>query len=310
MIHKKTKLVLGIATASLTLAAAMVSPEALAHKSSKKHYHDVHYYGAKKHKHKKARPVEAAPAPVAVAAPAAVAYDDSALKQRIADLENRPVPVAKERSKDNMVFFRGGWAHAYRSRGGVSTDNGVSNFVNDPLYGSYAGERADRNAWYFGAGLDFSIDDNLFGLMDNTEVLAEVMFEYKEFADKAAGGSLATAGALQALANADPTILGAARDVTVSQFTVNASPKIKFLKGSDFRPWVIPVGFAMNIISPPSESITVLQPALMFGLGADYRVWKNVYVGADARYQQNIGRTLDGVQTNGFSVGGYLGLGF
>lgn len=297
MIHKKTKLVLGIATASLTLAAAMVSPEALAHKSSKKHYHDVHYYGAKKHKHKKARPVEAAPAPVAVAAPAAVAYDDSALKQRIADLENRPVPVAKERSKDNMVFFRGGWAHAYRQRNGVSIQSNVA-----PIN---AQEQSDRNAWYFGAGLDFSVDDNLFGLMDNTEVLAEVMFEYKEFADKVAGNALADNGA--PLTGGEASI---PRDVTVSQFTLNASPKIKFLKGSDFRPWVIPVGFAMNIISPPSESITVLQPALMFGLGADYRVWKNVYVGADARYQQNIGRTLDGVQTNGFSVGGYLGLGF
>jgi opacity protein-like surface antigen len=303
MIHKKTKLVLGIATASLTLAAAMVSPEALANKSSKKHIHDIHYLGTK-HKHKKAkkvRAVEAAPVVVAPVAAAPAAYDDSALKQRIAELENRPAPVAKERAKDNMVFFRGGWAHAFRERNGVSTNSTALN-----AFGPGAGNvpwnqgRADKDAWYFGAGLDFSVDDNLFGLMNNTEVLAEVMFEYKEFADKVAGNVLAQA----------PTTPLQPRDVTVSQFTVSASPKIKFMKGSSFRPWIIPVGFSMNIVSPPSESITVLQPGMMFGVGADYNLWKNVYVGADARYQQNIGRTLDGVPTNGYTVGGYLGLGF
>jgi hypothetical protein len=36
MTFKKTKLVLGVATASLMVGAAFVSPEALAHKSSKK----------------------------------------------------------------------------------------------------------------------------------------------------------------------------------------------------------------------------------------------------------------------------------
>ncbi len=297
MIHKKTKLVLGIATASLTLAAMMISPEASAdYWKCVKSKHNT----CKRHKHKtKVVTKTVTVAAPAAAAPAAAAYDDSALKQRIADLENRPAPVAAAKTKDNMVFFRGGWAHAYRSRNGVS--------INNDTFPSFAAEKADRNAWYFGAGLDFSIDDNLFGLMDNTEVLAEVMFEYKQFADKVGGNAVvaATASGLDTAA-----VANVPRDVTVSQFTVNASPKIKFLKGSAFRPWVIPVGFAMNIISPPSESITVLQPALMFGLGADYKVWKNVYVGADARYQQNIGRTLDGVQTNGFSVGGYLGLGF
>ena len=43
MTFKKTKLVLGIATASLMLGAAFVSPQAMAHKSSKKHHHHTHY---------------------------------------------------------------------------------------------------------------------------------------------------------------------------------------------------------------------------------------------------------------------------
>ena len=92
-------------------------------------------------------------------------------------------------------------------------------------------------------------------------------------------------------------------------FSLSASPKVKFLKGSDFRPWIVPVGFALNVISPPSESITVLQPAMMFGAGADYRIWKNFYVGADARYNLSFNK-LDGVDTDGFEAGGYLGIGF
>jgi hypothetical protein len=48
---------------------------------------------------------------------------------------------------------------------------------------------------------------------------------------------------------------------------------------------------------------------MQFGLGADYKVWKDLYIGADARYHQQLG-SIDGVRTNGFTAGGYLGLGF
>jgi opacity protein-like surface antigen len=304
MTFKKTKLVLGVTTALFALAAATVSTEAAAKKTTKKHSHSTKSKTVTpsfKAESMATRSIEVAPV-----APVAAPYDDSALKARIAELEGRPAPVAAARTKDDMVFFRGGYAHANRTRNGVS--------INSNALGGTVGGLADKDAWYFGAGLDFSLDDNLFGLANNTEVLAEIMFEYKEFNDKVGGNYVATnltptVGANGAGSLGVSNITGA-RDVTVSQFSLTASPKIKFLKGQDFRPWIIPAGFAMNVISPPSESITVLQPAMMFGLGADYRVWKNIYVGADARYQQNIGRTLDGVQTNGFTAGGYLGIGF
>jgi len=303
MIFKKTKLVLGIATATVTLAAAMVSPQAAAHYSKKKHVHDIHYVGTKhshKHKHKSSKVLTRALAVTpAYVAPAA---DNSALQSQIdslnADvnrLKAQPAPVVapvKEDTKDNMVFFRGGYGHSNRDRNGVSINNDVNAIVYPA--GTLAAEKADKDAWYFGAGFDFSVDDDLFGLAPNTEVLAELMFDYKEFGT--VKGNLLTGGP--------------GRTVTVNQFTLAASPKIKFLKGQDFRPWIQPVGFALQVISPPSESITVLQPAMMFGVGADYRVWKNIYVGADARYHQALGGKLDSVNTNGFTAGGYLGLGF
>ena len=97
--------------------------------------------------------------------------------------------------------------------------------------------------------------------------------------------------------------------VNVSQFTLTASPKIKFFEGSRFRPWIIPAGLGIHVISPPSESITVLIPGVMFGIGADYRIWKNFFVGVDGRYHLTSGRT-DGIKIDGMTAGGYLGIGF
>jgi hypothetical protein len=48
---------------------------------------------------------------------------------------------------------------------------------------------------------------------------------------------------------------------------------------------------------------------MQFGLGADYKIWKDLYIGADARYHQQLG-SIDGVRTNGLTAGGYLGIGF
>lgn len=312
MTFQKTKLVLSIATATLTLAGAMVSPQAAAGSTSQyrcvKKIHGVSHYAAssecqrgKKRSHKKSSKVSTK-AVVATPAPVVAAYDDSALKAQLAAqaaeinaLKAQPAPVAapvSKTGKDNMVFFRGGFAHSNKDRNGVSINNAVA------LGAGLAGGVADKDAWYMGAGFDFSLSDDLFGLSKGTEVLAELMFDYKEFGTVPGNALVGTAAANNT------------RSVTVNQFTLAASPKIKFLKGQDFRPWIQPLGFALQVVSPPTESITVLQPAMMFGVGADYRLWNNIYVGADARYHQAIGGTMDAVNTNGFTAGGYLGIGF
>jgi opacity protein-like surface antigen len=101
----------------------------------------------------------------------------------------------------------------------------------------------------------------------------------------------------------------ACNGVTVTQFTLSASPKIKFMKGSKFRPWIIPVGLAIHVISPPSNGATYINPGMMFGTGAEYALWKDIKVGADFRYNLT-GRSVDGVNTDGLTAGGYLGIGF
>ena len=203
--------------------------------------------------------------------------------------------MGQTEKKNHRVFFRGGWARANETHNGVSIESRVA-----PVG---AQERGDRDAWYIGAGLDFSITDNVWGLMPKTELLAEVMFEYKNFRTGVLGN---------ALANEPTQLAGGAlnpRGVTVSQFTLTAAPKIKFMEGSKFRPWIIPAGLAIHVISPPSESITVLDPGVMFGGGIEYNLWKDIYIGADARYHLTVG-TVDGAKIDGLTTGGYLSMGF
>lgn len=223
---------------------------------------------------------------------------------------NRPAPVAaapEKKSKDNMVFFRGGYGHNNSTRGGTLDPTIVSG-VGSSVNGVTVGEIGDRDNWYFGAGFDFSLSDDLFGFANGTEVLAELMFDYKEIGTKKSNGlSAAETGVLSSLGINLPA--ANTQSATVNQLSLAASPKIKFLKGSAFRPWLIPVGFELNIVSPPSDAITVLAPGMMFGLGADYKVWNNIYVGVDARYHYTP-RSIDGVNTDGVTAGGYLGLGF
>lgn len=205
--------------------------------------------------------------------------------QKVTKIEEVAASMEKRQySRDHMLFFRGGFAHSNELRNGVSIQS-------SGLGG--AGGQADRDAWYIGAGFDWNLTNDVWGLMPKTSVMSELMFEYKEFGSKVRGNALPPAGA----------------GVNVSQFTLTAAPKIKFLEGSRFRPWIIPAGLGIHVISPPSESITVLIPGVMFGAGADYRIWKDFFVGVDARYHLTSGRN-DGIKIDGVTAGGYFGIGF
>jgi len=286
----------GVAAATLTMAGALVSPQVL---SASKAEHALQATDSK---------VEALESQVNQMSQMLQSMQDELTRVRTAASRNasessakvqeldqwmasvKSTPVA-ERTKDNMAFFRGG--HGNDSRGTFGAVPGGGTLVGgigasgDPLVGA---QKADKDAFYFGAAMDFSLNDDLFGLMDNTQFLAELGVEYKEFADDTYSG-----------------VTG--QNVTTNQLTISVSPKIKFLKGSDFRPWLIPAGFDVNIISPPSGAVTVLNAGLQAGIGADYKIWNNIYVGADARYHETFD-TIDGVDTDGVTAGGYIGFGF
>jgi len=316
----KTHTSWGVAAATLTIAGALVSPQAAA---ASKAEHALQATDSK---------VQALEAQVnqmsqmlqsmqeeLTRVRTAASRDASQNTAKVQELDQwmasvKSAPVASE-SKDNMVFFRGGYAHANRNRGGTvdPTTFGTASNRN----GLTVGPIGDQDAWYFGAGFDWSLDDDLFGMMDNTEVIAELMFDYKELGQKANNGlSPAEVGVVNGILNqvngtAGLTYIPAAntQTATVNQLTLAASPKIKFMKGSKFRPWLIPAGFELNIVSPPSDAITVLAPGMQFGAGADYNIWNNLYVGVDARYHWTPDN-VDGVDTDGVTAGGYLGIGF
>jgi hypothetical protein len=301
----KTKLALGIA-ATLTMAGALVSPQAMAHSKAERVAEAANNKVNAMEAQLQAMQAELSSLRAAANRPAV----DSGKVQELDQWMNsvKSAPKDSKKSKDNMVFFRGGFAHQFTGRNDILT--GGQTALNGGL-----DDTTDKNGYDLGAGFDFSLSDNLFGFMDKTEVLAELMFEYKKYGKQHSHlGAFPSANPLLAVTGG---VVGAnvlnnthsTSDVTVSQFTLTAAPKVKFMKGSALRPWVIPVGLAMHVISPPSNGVTVFNPGAMFALGADYKLWKDIYVGADARYHWTAS-DADGVKTDGYTAGGYLGIGF
>ncbi len=219
------------------------------------------------------------------------------IQQNNTAMESRIAPIEKQVEADHhMLFFRGGYTHMMNHRSGVTIENRVL-----PI-GSQ--DHANKDGWYVGAGLDWNLTNNVWGAMPKTSIFAELMFEYKQFGSQVKGnGAVGNAPSMLAGGTLNPI------NVTISQFTLTASPKIKFFEGSKLRPWIIPAGLAIHVMSPPSESITYIAPGVQFGAGVDYNVWKNFYVGIDARYHLTAGKT-DHVNLSGMTAGGYLGIGF
>lgn len=196
--------------------------------------------------------------------------------QKIQELDTWMTSVKSEpvKSKNNMFYFRGGFAR------------------NDQVMEASIVTNSQQNGWNFGSGIDLSLNDDLFGLMDNTELLGETDLDYVN------------------LGNFTGVSTGTPIQSTQSMLRITASPKIKFLKGSKIRPWIIPVGFTLTVLSPAEMAGgTELQPGLNFGGGVDYNFWKNFYIGTDVRYNLATGK-LGVTNPNGLTAGGYIGLGF
>ena len=214
---------------------------------------------------------------------------------------------SKDESKDDLIFFRGGFASMEHPRNNELLLN------NDVLRDSGATSQFDAkdgDGWYVGAGFDHRLTNDMWGLTDLASLDGEVMFEYKNFGTS--HNSLveyATGGA-------------AVIENQLTQFTLTAAPKIKLNNLGDFRPWIIPFGLGIHVISPPSSGVTVLNPGLMLGAGGEYKIWKDVYAGVDFRYHftgddlayktrlPGGGTLLNKTKIDGLTTGAYLGFGF
>lgn len=205
-----------------------------------------------------------------------------------------------EEKKDDMVFFRGGWAAMNHARTSELLVN--NNLLSSNNFGS------DKAGWYVGAGLDHRLSDDTFGISDDLALDAEIMFDYKNY------GSVNNSFV--------SSVTGTRMQAQVTMFSLYASPKLKYTGIEGFRPWIVPFGLSVNVISPPSSGVTVLNPGLMLGTGLEYNIFKNLWVGADFRYnftggdlnysvRTNNGKTiLNSTDTDNYTAGAYVGIGF
>jgi opacity protein-like surface antigen len=202
---------------------------------------------------------------------------------------------AEETSKDNMLFFRGGFAKNSHARGTANSSAELLELNKDA--------NDDGDGWYIGAGFEHNLTKDVWGLWDGASVNGEVMFEYKHL-----GQGI----------NTLTSVLGTPTKNQITQFSVTAAPKIRFNGMGDLSPWIIPFGLGVHVISPPTNGVTVLNPGLMLGVGADYKIWKSLYAGIDFRYHftgDDLKATLPltgnkGTSTDGLTTGAYLGFGF
>jgi len=209
-----------------------------------------------------------------------------------------------EKEHHDLLFFRGGYAKMEHGRGykGIETL-----LINQ--------EPNDNDGWYVGAGFDHQLTDDFWGLTDIASLDGEVMFEYKNF-----GTGTNTLISIANVADAPAGTVTGTIENKITQFTLTAAPKIKFNNLGNFRPWIIPFGLGIHVISPPSSGVTVLNPGLMLGVGAEYKIWGDLWAGLDFRYHftgddldiksKNGAVTLKGVDTDGLTAGAYLGFGF
>jgi hypothetical protein len=299
---KKTRILLGTALATLTMTAVMVSPQAAAKESERHHADRMAQFDANKEKVLEAQlqamqdEILSLRAAVNAAASAKTVDADTKKVQELDEwmvsVKNAPKPE-RNTTKDSMLYFRGGYTMNDEPMAATTNTWSGNQLAQTTSGGS--------NGWNFGAGVDFNLHDDLFGLMKGAEVLGELDLNYVDLGTFTSGltPTLVAAG------------VGAGSQASQSMLRISTSPKIKFMKGSKFRPWVIPVGFTFNIISPPSQAntITELKPGMNFGTGMDYNIWKSLYIGADVRYFLAT-TSLDGTNVNGLTAGGQLGFGF
>lgn len=191
-----------------------------------------------------------------------------------------------------QVFYRFGAASLRDDRGGE--------VFTDAMNATGAGSNDDKGGYAVGAGLDIPLSP-LFG---NT-LLGEVMVEYAKFSDKEV---LQTTSALDVVLPGE----GGVKPVTTSKVVVSSlavvvAPKYRFEMGK-LRPWIIPIGLAFLVNSPPSNDTTYLDFGPHFGAGIEYRLIDLLSVGID--YRLTLGSGQSRTKNDYSTFGGYVGINF
>ena len=231
--------------------------------------------------------------------------------ERVDSLEERVtmVEVSDDYRKKNtsQIFFRGGYQKSNVSRRNqVFTDL----FADD---NGFPAVQSAKDGWYAGAGIEHSLSDDLLGLWDGAELFGEINFQYAQYDSDDSSNAANPVGAALRVVPVAATVLGVNNlqpvnnsfGVLITQFTLSASPKIKFLPDSSIRPWIIPIGLDINVISPPSDGGTYISAGAQFAAGVEWNIWQNVVLGADVRYHW--GPRIEGVDPRYWQAGGSVG---
>jgi hypothetical protein len=136
---------------------------------------------------------------------------------------------------------------------------------------------------------------DVWGMLKEVGIVGEIGVEFKRWNSKTVD-------------NLDTVFGGPQAKVQMTMLTVNVAPKVKFMEGSNFQPWVIPVGLDFHVISPTSNQVNYLDVGVQFGTGAEYRIWKELWLGVDGRYHLASNQT--NTVNNFGTVGAYVGIGF
>jgi len=305
MSFTKSKLALGVAAASLTMAGAFIAPQVQAAGSSAERVADA---AARKTEALEAQMQQMAEQMQAMQAELSRVKSSSAsstaanakvqeLDQWMASVKSTP---AQASAKDNLVAVRGGWSALDHARGNT-------NFLTD---GALLSNNQNNEGFYFGGAFDFNVNNDLFGLMDDTSFAIELGVEYSQYGTGTNTVTNGTAVVPVAVGGTGAVPLYAnSATATDARLRINASPKIKFMHDSKLRPWIIPVGLDINILGVPSNAVSVLNAGMNFGAGAEYDLYRGIVLGTDVRYHYSTSK-LDGTATDGFNAGGYVGFKF
>ena len=179
MINKNKKY-LGAALATLAVAGLVAAPQASAHKHkatapaavSKTEVLEAQLRAMQDE-------IAALRAQVNAGTPAAtVAATVAADTKKVQELDAWATSVKAKHAEThhaeggNMLYFRGGFSNNDSSM--IATTNSIGGVNGSASTGS----NGHSTGWNFGAGIDFKLNENLFGLMDKTDLLGESWLHY------------------------------------------------------------------------------------------------------------------------------------
>jgi hypothetical protein len=201
-------------------------------------------------------------------------------------------PASAQEGTGNQVFFRGGFV-------GFNSNRGGGFFTDCGLGSNTCGQNNGSTGWYAGAGLDLLLTKNVWGLANGTWTVGEIGLQFNRI------NSHTVIGGVTAATGSPP---GRPAETQLTSVTIDVSPKIKFMEGSAFRPWIIPAGLDIMVISPPSNQTQYLDVGVEFGVGAEYAVWKAFKLGVEGRY--HLMANMTNTNNSYGQVGPYLGISF